>query len=680
MKILLFILSLMVSSIAFADDIKQLSTTVVTATRVATDSFDLPLSIDSISGENVRDARLGANLAEVAPKIPGVVINWRGGAAQELSISTRGFGARSAFGAKGVRIYQDGIPLTTPDGQGQLGAINLDTLGSVEFLRGPFSVLYGNSSGGVVQAFTRDGAKDPTLSATVTHGSYATNRDAITYEGQYGKLNYIVNTSQLNTNGYRYHSAYRKDNFNSKLTYEVSADTKVTLLANYIDQPYTDDPISLSPSAFRDNPKQIGTNAIAQNSRLYRYNTYGGLVLDHNLSEKDSIKIMTYTGHRENLQYLNTNAASAISRDVEGADFRWTRKDSLFNKPFTFTAGFNYDAMDDMRSRYGATNGQIGPRTRLEHQKAFNIDEFIQLSFEPSEQWILLAGLRNSRVNFSAKDLITPSNSAYWIYNNLSPAIGITYKFTPRLNIYANYGKGFETPTFSETTYKDAPNATGPNFSLTPSKSKNFELGLKAFVTDNTRINVALFKSDTKNEIIAANVVTASQTQYDSTANTERMGVEFSLDSRLPYNLNFYEAYTYLDASFKNKVVNSTSVILAYDGNRPAGTYRNSSYTELSWKYPSFGFQGAIENIYYGSTSGFDTNLVDNTAEAYSLINLRASLKQEVSNWKITEFVRIDNATNKSYVSNVKVNSNDTFEPGNNRNYTVGITSSYTFK
>ena len=671
----------MVSSIVFADDIKQLSTTVVTATRVATDSFDLPLSIDSISGENLRDARLGANLAEVAPKIPGVVINWRGGAAQEISISTRGFGARSAFGAKGVRIYQDGIPLTTPDGQGQLGAINLDTLGSVEFLRGPFSVLYGNSSGGVVQSFTRDGAKDPTLSATATHGSYATNRDALTYEGQYGKLNYIVNTSQLNTNGYRYHSAYRKDNFNSKLTYEVSADTKVTLLANYIDQPYTDDPISLAPSAFRKNPKQTGNFALDQNSRLYRYNTYGGLVLDHNISEKDSIKIMTYTGHRENLQYLNTGAASAISRDIEGTDFRWTRKDSLFNKPFTFTAGFNYDSMDDARSRYLSPNsdGQIGTIQRLERQKAFNIDEFIQMSFEPSEQWLLLAGLRNSRVNFSAKDLLNPSNSAYWIYNNLSPAIGITYKFTPRLNVYANYGKGFETPTFSETTYKDAAAGTGPNFSLLPSKSKNFEIGLKAFVTDNTRINIALFKSDTTNEIVAAKV-NGSQTQYDSTANTERLGVEFSLDSRLPYNFNFYEAYTYLDASFKNKVVNSTGSILAFDGNRPAGTYRNSSYTELSWKYPAFGFQGAIENIYYGSTSGFDTNLVDSTAEAYSLINLRASLKQEVSNWKISEFVRIDNAANKSYVSNVKVNSADTFEPGNNRNYTVGITSSYTFK
>ena len=671
----------MVSSIAFADDIKQLAPTVVTATRVATDSFDLPLSIDSISGEDVRDARLGGNLAEVSPKIPGVIINWRGGAAQELSISTRGFGARSLFGAKGVRIYQDGIPLNTPDGQGQLGAINLDTLGSVEFLRGPFSVLYGNSSGGVVQAFTRDGNKDPTLSATATHGSYATNRDALTYEGQYGKLNYIVNTSQLNTEGYRYHSAYRKDNFNSKLTYEASADTKLTLLANYIDQPYTNDPIALTPDNFRKNPKQSGSNAIALNPRLYRYNTYGGVVLDHNISERDSVKIMTYTGHRENLQYLNTGtgAASAISRDIEGSDFRWTHKDSLFNKPFTFTAGFNYDSMDDSRSRYTGTNGQIGVRSRLEHQKAFNIDEFIQMSFEPSEQWLLLAGIRNSRVNFSAKDLITPSNSAYWIYNNLSPAIGITYKFTPRLNVYANYGKGFETPTFNETTYLDVVNATGPNFSLKPSKSKNFEIGLKAFVADNTRINVALFKSDTKNEIIAA-AGTNPVIQYDSTANTERMGVELSIDSRLPYNFNFYEAYTYLDASFKNKVVNSAATILAYDGNRPAGTYRNSSYTELSWKYPSFGFQGAIENIYYGSASGFDSNLVDSTAEAYSLINLRASLKQEVSNWKITEFIRIDNAANKSYVSNVKVNSTDVFEPGNNRNYTVGITSSYTFK
>jgi len=391
---------------------------------------------------------------------------------------------------------------------------------------------------------------------------------------------------------------------------------------------------------------------------------------------------MTYTGHRENLQYLNTSAASAISRDIEGTDFRWTRKDSLFNKPFTFTAGFNYDSMDDARSRYLSPNsdGQIGTIQRLERQKAFNIDEFIQMSFEPSEQWLLLAGLRNSRVNFSAKDLLNPSNSAYWIYNNLSPAIGITYKFTPRLNVYANYGKGFETPTFSETTYKDAANnTTGPNFSLTPSKSKNFELGFKAFVTDNTRINVALFKSDSTNEIVAV-AGTAPVVQYASTANTERLGAEISLDSRLPYNFNFYEAYTYLDASFKNKVVNAAGGILAYDGNRPAGTYRNSSYTELSWKYPSFGFQGAIENIYYGSTSGYDTNFVDNTAEAYSLINLRASLKQEVSNWKITEFVRIDNATNKTYVSNVKVNSLDTFEPGNNRNYTVGITSSYTFK
>ena len=679
MKIRLFIFSLLVSSIAFADDIKQLAPTVVTATRVATDSFDLPLSIDSVTGEDLREGRVGANLSEVSPRIPGVVINWRGGAAQELGISTRGFGARSAFGAKGVRIYQDGIPLTTPDGQGQLGAINLDTFGSVEFLRGPFSVLYGNSSGGVVQAFTRDGAKDPTLSVTAMHGSYATNRDVITAEGQYKQLNYIVSTSQLNTEGYRYHSAFRKDNFNSKLTYEANSDTKLTLLANYIDQPYTNDPIALTPGNFLLNPKQSGSAAIAQNTRLYRYNTYAGVVLDHNISERDSVRFMTYTGHRENLQYLNTNAASAISRDYEGSDFRWTRKDSLFNKPLTYTVGFNYDSMDDMRSRFTATNGQIGPRTRLEHQKAFNIDEFLQISYEPFEQLLLLAGVRNSRMNFSDRDILNSANSGYTIYNNISPVLGLTYKITPRLNLYGNYGKGFETPTFNETTYLNAQTGTGPNLGLSPSKSKNFEVGLKAFVTDNTRVNVALFKTDTKNEIIAFDV-NGSQTQYASVANTERTGVELSLDSRLPYNFNFYEAYTYLDAAFKNKIVNATNAILAYDGNRLAGTYRNSSYTELSWKYPAFGFQSSIENIYYGSVNGFDSNTILNTAEAYSLINLKASFRQEISNWKLNEFIRIDNATNKAYVSNVKVNATDNFEPGNNRNYTIGITTSYAFK
>jgi iron complex outermembrane receptor protein len=694
MKIRLLILSLFTSSFAFAEDIRELAPTVVTATRYATNSFDLPLSIDAITGSEIRDARTGANLSEIAPRIPGVVINYRATAAQELSISTRGFGARSQFGVKGIRIYADGIPLNSADGQGQAGSINIDTLGQIEFLRGPFSALYGNSSGGVVQAFTRDGAKDPTLTVGASSGTWHTNKQSITAEGQAGPVNYILNTYQYVSDGYRDFSQYRRDNFNGKISYQFSADTKFTFVGNYMDQPYTNDPNALTPAQYITNSRSAGTSAISTNSRLYRINSYGGIIIDHNLSEKDSFRLMAYNGSRSNLQYLTTGAASEIIRDTEGFDFRWTRKDLFLNRPLNFTAGLAYDSMEDIRSRYTYTGtGSYTPllttstSNRREEQKAFNVDQYIQASYEPTDRILLIAGLRRSRVNIQNNDLYfgdcagrpTACDSTGQVtYTNTSPVAGITFKVSPTLNIYANYGRGFETPTFAETTYSDAISGAGPNLSMVPSKSKNYEIGLKTFVTSNTRINVALFKVDTKNEIVViAN--SGSQNQYDSAANTERKGIEFSLDSRLPYNFNFYQTYTYLDSEFKNSFTNTVGGFVAA-GNRLSGVYKNTAYTELSWKYPALNFSSAIENIYFSDVHGYDSNAASNKADAFSIVNLRASLKQSYNNWNFSEFARAENVFDEKYVGNVRVNNSATFEPGAPRNYTVGVTTSYTFK
>ena len=697
MKIRLLLVSLFASAYAFADDVRQLSPTVVTATRYETNSFDLPLSIDAVSGSEIRDARTGANLSEIAPRIPGVVINYRSTAAQELSISTRGFGARSQFGVKGIRIYADGIPLNSADGQGQAGSINIDTLGQIEFMRGPFSALYGNSSGGVVQAFTRDGAKDPTITVGASSGTWNTNKQSITYEGQAGPVNYILNTYQYVTDGYRDFSQHRRDNFNGKISYQFSPDTKFTFVGNYMDQPYTNDPNALTPVQYASNSRAAGSNAVSTNSRLYRVNSYGGIIIDHNLTEKDTLRFMAYAGSRSNLQYLTTSAAAEIIRDTEGFDFRWSRKDLFLDRPLNFTAGLAYDSMEDVRSRYSYISGvryPIGyrPSNRQEVQKAFNLDQYIQASYEPNARLLVIAGLRRSRVNMKNNDLFfgetsdmtingspTPIDSTGQVtYTNTSPVAGVTFKVTPTLNIYANYGRGFETPTFAETTYSSASTGAGPNLSMVPSKSKNYEIGLKAFVTSNTRVNVALFKVDTKNEIVVV-ANNGSQNQYDSIANTERKGIEFSLDSRLPYDFNFYQTYTYLDSEFKNSFTNTVGGFVAA-GNRLSGVYKNTAYSELSWKYPAFNFSSAIENIYYGDVHGYDSNASDRKADAFSIVNLRASLKQSYSNWNFSEFVRADNIFDEKYVGNVRVNNSATFEPGAPRNYTVGITSSYTFK
>jgi len=699
MKIRLLLLSLFASTSVLADDVRKLSPTVVTATRYETNSFDLPLSIDAVTGSEIRDARTGANLSEIAPRIPGVVINYRSTAAQELSISTRGFGARSQFGVKGIRIYADGIPLNSADGQGQAGSINIDTLGQIEFMRGPFSALYGNSSGGVVQAFTRDGAKDPTITMGASSGTWNTNKQSITYEGQAGPVNYILNAYQYVSDGYREFSQHRRDNFNGKISYQFSPDTKFTFVGNYMDQPYTNDPNALNPSQYASNSRAAGSGAVSTNSRLYRVNSYGGIIIDHNLTEKDTLRFMAYSGSRSNLQYLTTSAASEIIRDTEGFDFRWSRKDLFLDRPLNFTAGLAYDSMEDVRSRYSYISGvryPIGyrPTNRQEMQKAFNLDQYVQASYEPTDRLLVIAGLRRSRVNIKNNDLFfgetsdmtingspTPIDSTGQVtYTNTSPVAGVTFKVTPTLNIYANYGRGFETPTFAETTYSDAQTGAGPNLSMVPSKSKNYEIGLKTFVSSNTRINVALFKVDTKNEIVVLdNKTDTSQNLYGSVANTERKGIEFSLDSRLPYNFNFYQTYTYLDSEFKNSFTNTVGGFVAA-GNRLSGVYKNTAYSELSWKYPAFNFSSAIENIYYGDVHGYDSNASDRKADAFSIVNLRASLKQSYSNWNFSEFVRADNIFDEKYVGNVRVNNSATFEPGAPRNYTVGITSSYTFK
>ncbi len=721
MKTRLFVLSFLISSFALANDLSSLSTTVVTATRYETNSFDLPLSIDVIDTETIHDARVGANLSEVSPRIPGVVINNRNNYAQELAISTRGFGARSGFGVKGVRIYADGIPLSTPDGQGQLAAMNLDNVGQVEFMRGPFSALYGNSSGGVVQSITRKGDKDPTLSLGFSADRFNTVRSSATYEGQLEKLNYIMSVSDISSDGWRDHSAYKKDNFSGKFIYEQSQDTKVTMVLNYFNQPYTLDPQSLSPAQFKIDPKKspIDSTSVAADSRVYKQQSLGGLILDHNISDSQSLRLMGYYGIRENLQYLTTSA-SGFRRNVGGADLKWMLKETIFDRPYSITAGLSYDKMNDQRQRFDTTAtlsaNNVAPKVdytgnktrynRDETQNGFSYDQYAQLTFEPSNQWLVIGGVRQSRIKLKSSDkfyndcLVTPdvnaktnNNGCYdtqlndsggLTFNNTSPALGITYKANSNLNIYANYGEGFETPTFSEMTYSNPTTGAGPNLNLKPSESKNYELGLKSFVTNNTKVNLALFKVDSKNEMVVDKYDSNSkQTSYKSIAKTERRGVELSIDSRLPYNFNFYGAYTLMDAEF-TEAYTSTGTTPATSGTVTPGkripaTYKATTYSELSWKYPAYGFSSAIEVIYFSDSYAYDLNLNEYRAIPYTLVNLRSGFKQDLGKWQVSEFMRIDNVTDKTYVSNVKVNSTTPFEPGLPLNATVGLNVSYKF-
>ena len=241
-----------------ADPGADLSPIVVTATRVAESSFDIPASVDRVDRAEIQRGQLQVNLSESLMTVPGVSAENRQNYAQDLQLSVRGFGARSSFGVRGVRLYSDGIPGTMPDGQGQFSQFDLGSAEHIEVLRGPFSALYGNSSGGVISIFTEDAPPGYFLGATAQYGSFNQQRYALKTMGDDGELNYVLDAAHFQTDGYRFHSSAERDNLNGKLRLRLSDSSTVTLVANVVETPFVQDPARSHPGRAGREPASSG--------------------------------------------------------------------------------------------------------------------------------------------------------------------------------------------------------------------------------------------------------------------------------------------------------------------------------------------------------------------------------------------------------------------------------------
>lgn len=711
----------MFSTSAMADIV--LSPVVVTATRVQQNSFDLPVSIDVVQQDNL-EGQLGMTLSESLIRIPGITAQNRTQMAQDPQISTRGFGARSTFGVRGIRVYVDGIPMSTPDGIANPGNIDIGTLSSIEVMRGPFSSLYGSSSGGVINLITKDAPKNTEIGGGILAGSYSTNKEFGYATGTVDNLEYLINYSKFSSDGYRDHSENDKDQATIKLKTTFANDTKVSLLLNWMDQT-ANDPGGLTAAEVAANPKQASANNITQNARVKRDNTQAGINIEHAINNSNTLNLITNFGNRSNLQYLYSAAyaskgavnnpngrASAIDRDFWGTDLRWTNKGNFLDKPYQFSAGIAYGYQNDKRTDDMANGGIMSVPTgvesplkyklRDEKNISYNFDQYIQGQWSVLNNVDLHAGVRHTDVTFKVEDniayprLVAGDSLTYKFrdgsgkvsHQDTTPVVGAVWKVTPTFNVYANVGKGFETPTFIEMAYADT-TGVGPNLGLKPSTSDNYEVGAKFFVSDNTRASISAFKIKTENEIVSSNANSA-YTAYTNAGKTERNGVELSFDSALPNNFNVYGAYTHLDAEFKSAFdtsytkyvvgtgnVTTTSHILV--GNKISGTYKDQLYGELSWKYPQLGFSTAVEARLNSLVYANDTNA--DKAAGYGVVNLRAAFDQKLYHWRLTEFVRVENIADKAYVGSVK--NNDTsgrfYEPSAGRNWIAGLNASYNF-
>ncbi len=673
-------------------------TMVVTAAPTTVSELDTPAAVSVVNGDEMRQAAPRVNLSESLGAVPGLQVQNRQNYAQDLQLSIRGFGSRSTYGVRGLRIYVDGIPATMPDGQGQTSNIDIGSVDTIEVLRGPFSALYGNSSGGVINVTSQTGTQPPTVEASSYYGSFGTWHYGMKATGAVGDgshagdVDYTVSTNRFTTHGYRDHSGARKNLANARLGVRINDVSKLTLLLNSVDIK-ANDAGGLTADEWRDNPRQ-SPRGDQYNTRKNTRQTQAGLRYERQLSAQDDLSVMMYAGERETTQFQSIPRAPQLkpshaggvidlTRHYQGIDTRLTHRGELL-VPVTLTAGLDYENMSERRKGYenfvmvngAAQYGEQGALRRNERNLMWNVDPYLQTQWQLTDKLSLDAGVRYSSVWFDSNDYyITPGNgddSGDASYHKWLPAGSLKYALTDAWNVYLSAGRGFETPTINELSYR-SDNQSGLNFGLKPSTNDTVEIGSKTRI-GNGLFTAALFQTNTDNEIVVDSS-SGGRTSYKNAGKTRRQGMELGLDQQFGESWRLKAAWTWLDATYRTNVCDDASC----NGNRIPGIARNMGYA-------SFGYQPE-QGWYAGSDIRYMSDIMandENTAKApsWTVVGLTTGYKWSYGRMDMDLFGRIDNLFDREYVGSVIVNESNGryYEPAPGRNYGIGMNLAWRFE
>ncbi|WP_305804770.1 TonB-dependent receptor [Stenotrophomonas sp. YIM B06876] len=681
------------AQVAAPSPVSTLPAVQVQAARVrAVDDFELPASLTTVQEIGQGNGR-GAQVSEALAGIPGLLARDRQNYAQDTQLSIRGFGARSSFGVRGVRLLADGVPATMPDGQGQLSHFNLLGADRIEVLRGPFSALYGNSSGGVVQLWSADGqAGDPwRLRSSV--GSDNAVVTGLQLKGREGDVHYNVAASHIRTDGWREHSAARRESLNARFGVELAPGRRLELLFNHFDAPHAQDPLGLSREQLRADPRQATAVATQYNTRKSARQSQAGAVFTAQ-REQHTLRWMGYAGTRAVEQFLaippapqnhplHSGGVIGLDSDYGGIDARWAWQGQLAGRPLELVAGANADRQRQHRRGYenfvGAQLGVKGRLRRDQLDRVQNVDQFVQLWWQLAARWSALAGARHSQVRFRSADRYlaagNPDDSGRRGYAATTPVAGLVFRASDALRLYASAGRGFETPTFNELGYR-ADGAAGLALDLGAARSRNMELGGKWRRHSGAHAELALFRADTDDELAVASNLNGRST-YRNIGRTRRQGVEAGYVQPLGGHAQLQLAWTFIEANVRQGYLAcagsgcTTPDTRVAAGTRLPGVPRQQLFARWQWQPRAWQF--ATEVVAASDTGINDAATA--TAPGHALLNLEASREWAAAAGALRLFARIDNALDRRYIGSVIVNDGNQryFEPGPGRGGSVGL-------
>lgn len=641
---------------------------VVVATRMQSAVRDVPRSISVVEQERIQNATQQLALDEALSVVPGLYMQNRYNFSQDLRISLRGFGGRSGFGIRGIRVYVDGIPETLPDGQAQVDSIDLGSTKSIEVLRGPASSLYGNASGGVISVETELGEMRPFIEAGLAGGELGFERYNIKTGGSSQSIDYLFNVSRQEIDGYRDHSFSRGTLINGRLGFNLTGDDRLTIAVNHTDQPESEDAGGINLAELAADIRAARDLNVLFNAGEALSQQRVGLVYERDRPHGELLlrNYYVWRDFSNELPFVDGGAVD-LQRFFFGVGAQYTPR-SMLPDGLELTVGVDLDRQDDDRLRFDNNQGVRGDMTFDQQERVDSTGLYVQGRYELSDDLSMSAGLRYDEVTFDIGDnfLTDGDDSGEIDFEEISPSVGLNFAFGEHI-LFGSFSRSFETPTTTELANPDS--GGGFNQSLDAQVADNYEVGIKG-ERNGAYYELAVFHIDLTDELVPFELPTMpGRTFYSNAGKSERNGVETALSWQHERGFGADLSYTYSDFTFEDFVDESGNDIA---GATLPGLPKHFGYAGVSYAGAN-GLLARLESVYSGKLYADNANATE--VDSYVVTNFRASREFESGNWLVRPYIGVNNIFNERYFSNIRINAfgGRFFEPAPERNFYAGV-------
>lgn len=622
----------------------QLEPLTVESTRLNQKEDQVPLAVTAIKQQRIQLGQPQLSPKDILDAIPGVYSS----SPNDLRVSIRGFGARSAFGIRGVKVLVDGLPESTPDGQAQVDNIDIGIVNRVEVLRGPSSVLYGNASGGVISFKTEEPTERPSAELRTTFGSYGLQRYQLKHGMKVGKFSYQLYGTHEQSDGYREYSASENTLLNGKFRYQFDSTASVSLLLNYSTLPLSQSPGGVTLETVNEDRSQARDRNVLFNAGADLSQSRVGVIADKSFGNH-TFEGKIYRISRDFYASIPVpfNGIITFDRAFNGGGFSHTWETGFL----TLKTGVDVEDQTDDRVRFANNEGEAGDMVLNQEENFLDVGVYSLAEIFILPTFTVTAGLRYDYVEYGVNDhlLDDGDDTGSSSFNPLNPLLGITWTPVPAVNVYANYSTSFETPTLNELSNNPTLEG-GFNQDLRPLQARNYELGVKGWTNGKLRYELALYRINVTDEITQFQIDESNNSFFQNAGETQRNGVELGLGYEFAPGLQAFANYAYSDFTYVTFQDGDDN----FADNALPGIPRHQGYGEIRYNHRS-GVYGIVTGRYNGELYADNANEV--LVESNFITNVRAGWQLAFGNLGVEVFGGVNNVFSVDYFSNITINA-----------------------